>query len=391
MTQATPFLQPRLVGKRFAAHTIPLEMLKDLAVLGEMLLEVAKWHYLQDNPHRKRVPQGFTDGHALCLSGLEPGSATATITLSSPTKGLYAPEEIPSEGYRCFLEARYRFLSALHAVNTSQSLTTHLNDPLLSLFDRFGRSLREDESIHFALENGETVFLDRPTRRKLLFASPKMEEIAEEVCLRGRVPVVDQDRMTFTLQRMDGTRLPVSRLPRHHERLMQAFNGYAKGVRVQVRGIGRYNRSNRLQGIDNVEELTLLDPLDVSARLDDFRLLADGWLDGEGRAFLKENLDWFDDRFERLFPGDLPLPHLYPTAEGGLQAEWTLEGHEITLDVDLVNRKGQWTARQPGAGKVQTRELDLGRDEAWGWLVRQMRDRVPKEAGRAKVRTRRTG
>ena len=50
------FLRPKLVGKRFEDHSIPLELLGDLAVLEAMVIEVAKWRYLQDNPDRKLTP-----------------------------------------------------------------------------------------------------------------------------------------------------------------------------------------------------------------------------------------------------------------------------------------------------------------------------------------------
>ena len=57
-----PFLEPRLVGALFEGHAIPLEVLKDLAVLQDMIVEVAKWKFLQVNPDRKRSPRGFADG-----------------------------------------------------------------------------------------------------------------------------------------------------------------------------------------------------------------------------------------------------------------------------------------------------------------------------------------
>lgn len=60
-----------------------------------------------------------------------------------------------------------------------------------------------------------------------------------------------------------------------------------------------------------------LDPLDVRARLDDLRALSDGWLDGTGVAPPHAGLDWLASAFDRHFPDDLPLPHLYPTPEGG--------------------------------------------------------------------------
>ena len=67
------FLRPRLVGKRFEGHSIPLELLGDLAVLEAMVIEVAKWRYLQDNPNRKRSPRKFTEGISLTLTSVEQG------------------------------------------------------------------------------------------------------------------------------------------------------------------------------------------------------------------------------------------------------------------------------------------------------------------------------
>ena len=76
-----PFLRPRLTGRRFEGHAIPLEFLKDLAVLEEMIVEVAKWRFLEKNPDRTRSPRGFTKGIELKLTGVEDGSAIAVISL----------------------------------------------------------------------------------------------------------------------------------------------------------------------------------------------------------------------------------------------------------------------------------------------------------------------
>jgi len=76
-----PFLRPRLTGPRFEGHGIPLEVLKDLAVLEEMIVEVAKWKYLKDHPERLRSPRGFTEGIELKLTGIDEGSAIPVICL----------------------------------------------------------------------------------------------------------------------------------------------------------------------------------------------------------------------------------------------------------------------------------------------------------------------
>ena len=82
MAELVPFLNPRLVGKRFDEHSIPLEVLKDFAALEELIVEVAKWHFKNDNPDRKRAPRGFADQITLKVSGIEAGSAIPNIVLS---------------------------------------------------------------------------------------------------------------------------------------------------------------------------------------------------------------------------------------------------------------------------------------------------------------------
>ncbi len=47
MAESRLFLAPRMVGSRFSGHAIPLDVLKELAVLEDMFMEAAKWCYLR--------------------------------------------------------------------------------------------------------------------------------------------------------------------------------------------------------------------------------------------------------------------------------------------------------------------------------------------------------
>lgn len=109
-------------------------------------------------------------------------------------------------------------------------------------------------------------------------------------------------------------------------------------------------------------------PLDVASQLMDLAQLEDGWLDGEGRAPGREALTWLADRFEHSWPGNLPSPYLYPTVEGGVQAEWSLPPHEISLEVDLGARTSEWHALNLETDAEDRRTCDLGSDGVWAWL-----------------------
>ena len=122
-------------------------------------------------------------------------------------------------------------------------------------------------------------------------------------------------------------------------------------------------------GAESIEHMGLVEPLDVSAQLDDLRRLKDGWLDGHGTAPASGGLDWLDRAFNRHYPDDLPLPHLYPTAPGGVQAEWTLGPNEITLEVDLDRRSGYFHVLHVEDDADEERNIELGDESGWRELA----------------------
>ena len=119
-------------------------------------------------------------------------------------------------------------------------------------------------------------------------------------------------------------------------------------------------------------QINILDPLDVPARLDEFRDMKDGWLDGDGIAPAHGGLDWLAESFERWYPDDAPLPFTYPTSSGGVQFEWSAGGQEISLEVDLRTRQSVWHRLDIAALSDDERELNLEAAENWKWIGAQI-------------------
>lgn len=113
--------------------------------------------------------------------------------------------------------------------------------------------------------------------------------------------------------------------------------------------------------------------LDVPARLAELAKLEDGWLDGEGRAPDRKALAWLAERFERCWPRALPLPYLYPTVEGGVQAEWSIPPYAVSLEVDLGKREAEWHALDLKTRAEETRVCDLADAGSWAWLAERVR------------------
>lgn len=144
------------------------------------------------------------------------------------------------------------------------------------------------------------------------------------------------------------------------------------GRQVEVRVLANPMSSANLRNAG-----MMLDSNDVHARLEDIRNLKDGWLDGKGVAPSRLGLDWFTKTFDANYPPELPQPFIYPTAEGGLQIEWSLGEHELSLEIDLANHIGAWHRLHLGTQQDDTRNINFEVDAEW----RRLADEIANWSG----------
>lgn len=370
--------KPRLVGRRFQHHAIPLDVLKDLAKLEPFVVEVAKWKYFQANPGRKRVPRGFTDNVSLVLTAIDEGSAMPCLEIEyeEETEAQATLPGIASGAGKIiyFKQARDAIINTIEAAGKGNDATDSLPEDLLSFFDPIGRSLRDDEAMEFNPgDTGKPARLDRQTRRRLVRLSSRANDFTEEITRRGLIPEADQEKMTFELQVIGGPRVKAVTEPQYMQTVIEALTGYHDNVKVLLQGIARFNRYERLERIESVEQITILDPDDIGARLDELRGLKDGWLDGKGKAPDDSALDWLEKTFNALYPEELPAPYIYPTPEGGFSLEWELAGNDISLEISFPEKKGQWHGLNLETGEEVEKSFDLSDPQAWQALAEHIR------------------
>lgn len=230
-----PFMLLRLVGARYEDHSVPLEFLKDVAVLEEMIVEVAKSKFLADNPGRQRSPRGFTRDINLRLAAVNPGSAALEIRLAQPLDLFPAT----GETYPYLGQARDAIIEAISAAEKGDPIEPHLPEKTLTYFDKLGRSLKENEALEVGSPDHQTpAKLTRDVRRRLVLASPTVRELTEEIGIRGTVPEADQDDMTFEIQLIDGRKIKAPIESQHMDDIIEAFNGYQNASRVLFRALG---------------------------------------------------------------------------------------------------------------------------------------------------------
>ena len=179
--------------------------------------------------------------------------------------------------------------------------------------------------------------------------------------------------MSFELLLLEGTKIAATMHHQHQDVVLDVFNGYKDGGKALVWGIGKYNRQGILVSLESIEDIVPLDPLDVPSRLYELRELKNGWLDGEGLVPAPDFLDWLSERFDILYPDDLPLPHIYPTVEGNVQAEWSLSHNEISLSIDCASHAGEWHVLNMDTNAESSEPLNLADDNDWTKLTQYIR------------------
>jgi hypothetical protein len=369
------YLRPKLVGRRFESHSVPLDMLRDLAVLEEMAGEVAKWKFLQANRDRRRSPRGFSKKVTIVLTGVEEGSAIPVLALMFA--GFFPPAV-----HVYYEQARDAIVAAIRAADSHMPPSAHLPEKALAYFDRFGRSLRDGEAIEFATDDANSpARLTKEVRRRLLLASKEVKEVTEEIELRGVIHEANQETMTFQVTLADGSKVSGPIATPHFDNIIEVFRGYKQGTKIHVQGVGRFNRNQRLQGIESIEHTTILDPQDIPARFDELKLLRDGWLDDIGLAPSPEGLDWLAAIMAEKYPDTLPLPYAYPIAEGGIQFEWPISPHEPSLEINLNSKTGEWHDLNLDTGEEEEKPLDLREETDWMWLIGRLTEMVGAKHG----------
>jgi hypothetical protein len=359
------FLKPKLKGERFQGATVPLEILKDFSALQEMLVEVAKWEFRKNHPDRERIPRNFAEGVDLRLTSLEEGCAILTISL------VFASLFPTSSNLTYFEQAKTDIVEAI--ASAEQGSQPLLPPNLLNYFDRFGRGLRTGESISFERQSGYANLT--PDTRKELMRHAQAKEWTEEAALRVRIPEVDKGRSSFEMELTNGTKLKAELGDLYQSAILEAFGNYNTGrdEYVLIQGILRKDRNNHLKSFESIEHVTPLDPLDISLRLEELAKLGDGWLDGKGHAATKDQLNWLAGAFQLNLDTELPLPYLYPTAEGGVQAEWSLGDWEVSLDIDLESRQAAYQALRLTDKSCTEITLTLDKQEGWSQLNSELK------------------
>jgi hypothetical protein len=354
---------PRYFGERFNEHRLPLDMVEDLETLQKMTIEMAKFIYLEQNEGKKRVPRNFTHGISLELEGLREGSTIPKIVITALMTGLF-----PQQNLEYFKQASDRIIQAIENSSDDFNETARLPQQVLSHFNRLGNKLQDDELIEFRPDRTDNkAVYNKENRKKLIIASSQQKEYNEDTIIKGIITAVDKERKTFELRLLNGQKIKGNYDIGHQSEIMDALNRMEEMQKVIILANGRFNQQYKLMSIDMTEEVILLDPMDIATRMEELALLSDGWMNGEGKRLPANQLEWLSNMFDLNYDSEnLPLPATFPTLDGNIQFEWSLEhSYEVTLLVDLNSKLAHYHQLNIDTDDEIEDEFDLNESDSW--------------------------
>ncbi|MDM1409027.1 hypothetical protein [Myroides sp. DF42-4-2] len=362
------FIAPRLVGSRFEDHTLPVNILEDFTALEDLVIEVAKGIYIAENSNRKRVPKGFSDGVYLKLVDMEEGSSILIFAIAST---IVLKSELPLENldnFSYFEKAKDKIIELVESVNDGKA-PTQIDYKLLSYFSKIGKNLLDDESIDFGYNyesrTASNAILNKATRKKILLSSEQKTEYADSIKLFALIPEIDQKNNTFQIETEFGNvKCPLTETIK--DSVFVAFNEYVNKTYVTIKGTAQFNWNDKIQEITEIESLDILDPLDVSLRINNLSKLEDNWYEGHGKALNKNGLNRFENLFNSYFENKLPLPAIFPKVDGNIQMEWKNENKNVVIEINLDTLKSEYFYYNDIDDSDEKEEtIELGEKEGW--------------------------
>jgi hypothetical protein len=316
----TKFLELMFDGGRFAAHVAPVDVLAELSTVEELIARVVRHLYFQRHPTRSRIAHGFFAASRLYLTSTEKNCFTAGLERSVAWAGAEQAD------LALFDEARDLSIASLRAVASGGPLPPAFPQDGYDLLAALGRRLDSNEKI--IIRNGvpdHSATVDQTSRARLATMIHRPLETIEEI--EGEVEKVDDASQSFTLRSDDGEQIsgiPFTSTQRTDVVAALLNRPVARVVVKVLLTKGRTKSVTRVEGLEVLDDDRAADVQRVWERLEALKGVPDGWLEGSGYSPKETALVAAREVLARLLvDSEVPRPSVFPTPDGGVQAEWT--------------------------------------------------------------------
>ncbi|MGW4325432.1 hypothetical protein ACWEKR_06020 [Nocardia sp. NPDC004573] len=317
----------RFAGGRYETPGLPVFAMAELQRYAKLVGAVAHALYLEHNPDRKRVPQGFAEALDLRLTSVEMGSVVPVLHWS-------APEIADHTVLDAHEEARALIDETFDELGASGQIPKEFPTKALGLLAQFGRSLRDDERIELGFRQTRRVIVNGRVRNRLAEVA-NFDTIDVERVLIGRITGIESAPHSFHLmlagpdrKRMEGGFVDPDTFASLDE-----FVGYARDAPLCALTVLAGQRPSGDLIITDVLNIETALPPDWAARVAELSEIREGWLEPQTPGPSVEVIDFLELLLAQCVDHSVTRPLMFPSGEGGIQLEWRSDTSSVEVEI----------------------------------------------------------
>jgi hypothetical protein len=351
-------ITPYFSGERFKNHTLPLDVVGELVVLQDIILEISRWLFKQDNPDKPQVPKGFKQQAKLSIAKIKKGSS-GTQLVQDRLSGQLNLDSTVDRAASMTLDILEMFGGV-----TPITLPADFPSTILSRFDNLATSLHENEFVYFKRQERRVV-MNRAICSRVASHAPQMSRQLRRI--RGKVVAMDLEAGTFHL-RCGETKILGKFTDAFYTRLLGAFaTKYRPMLELECQVL--LSAQGKIEKIESMKGFAIINTDHIRARLERLLEIDPQWLSAYGELRVSLVKD-FVRIWEDLAPQRLESPAIYPAGEETVELEW-LRGRQHTIvELSPKTMLGEVIWYEEDGLRVDETPIDLSDHEGWVELDR---------------------
>jgi hypothetical protein len=369
----------RYVGTRFDNARLPVDVLSDLPAFRDLLAAFAKDGWRALNSDRQRVPKGFDKGLSFDLLAIEPGSAVPRLNWNRHTAQTHLPgfadelEEI--------VDASFNEIVSLIDGAGHDRFPKSLPSEHVRALNKLGAGLRDDERIEFQGTHGtdgNVVYLDNYRRKKLITRVRETYQARFEGIgtLIGTRATEEEGYISFKTAEHGEIEVVVD-LERVKEFDGNIYADVQFDLQIELDNNDRYRSVIEVHDVGLIDAQIGAELVRCRARLNDIRILPEGWHDGGGSAIGSAAVA-AADKFLSKRPSLSGAYKIYPTEEGGVLFEFESNAWDLSVEFGANGSVEIYGIQLNGAGELEPVHFD----EAGEDFMKEFDVRVGRNDGR---------
>jgi hypothetical protein len=326
-----------LTGDRFDAPGMPADTAREVGNFREAVLKVARDLWLESNPDRRRLPNGFNEAFDLRLIAVTSGSARPKMVLHRPSGKISDADW--DEWSDIYTRARDTLTDSLQDIARTRQAPMHFSVDAMRAIRRVGSSLQDSEAIVLGdpQQDSRRATIDLAVR-EILEEIEELVPTPQSVQLEGVIVEYDGSSLSFRLKTATG--VSTCRLDHDRHDLATTAKEFlatdgitAPDVRVEGETPDASQRNVSLYSVTDITAIRSIEEKALLSQLRSIRGLADGWLGPDSQA----PSDAIADRIERIIPRLATLGleiAIVPNTEGAILLEWRRGDIEMTAAIE---------------------------------------------------------